>query len=470
MKKVLLSSMIFLAFHLSSKAQCNAAFTYSITNNIVNFMSADSLPYGASVWYFGDGSAGWASYFTHPYNASGTYSVKHIVYDSLNHCSDSTVKVITVNFTPSCNASFSYYQDSTHLGNYYFYDQSAIIGSYFASATWTINGSTVNDTLINQGQAFNYSFTKPGIYHVCEMLQTSSGCTSSSCQDINVVHVDSCSLNIIFTDAKENSNPFAIQFTSTVNTSSTANVSYSWYFGDGATDTTKNPIHTYTKGIYNVTAYAFYTDSNKLSCSSYYYAPLYVNIGPVYTCSINFTYTANSSKPNEISFAATGGQVFSTEEWYIAKTFSQTDSFFVDTSNYVQLNSIDPKYTFTDSGYYWVRVQATTQSGCIVISNWQTLYIDSALANVQSPDSASRIAAYPNPATNTVNLSLALPSNNTISINIYSSSGILVLTKQVSGVAGNNQVALPVQNLKPGVYYAEINYGSFTKRSRFQKM
>jgi hypothetical protein len=31
-------------------------------------------------------------------------------------------------------------------------------------------------------------------------------------------------------------------------------------------------------------------------------------------------------------------------------------------------------------------------------------------------------------------------------------------------------LSIPVQNLKPGVYYIKINYGSEVKRSRFQKL
>ncbi len=468
MKRILFALFIIASVGTKAQTKCNAAFTYTINKNIVSFSSADSLPYAASIWYFGDGNIGWASYYTYNYNSPGTYTVKHVVTDSSAGCADSSVQIINVNFTPSCAAAFQYSRDSTHLSNYFFYDASTIVGGSISSYSWTINNNVVANT-----QSFGYAFPQAGTYNVCEQIQTSSGGSSQSCQNVIVSSTDSCSLKVSFTYSPQPSNPLAVQFASIVNTNST--VSYSWNFGDSTSDSTKNPVHVYSKGIYYPILYVFSADSI-LNCSAYYTIPVYVNIGPADTCSVSFTYSANPSNPNQISFTANSGQPIASQNWTIVNAYAQFDSLPfnynnpIDSSGFIHINGNNPTYVFADSGTYSAMVQITTQAGCVVSSGWQYIGIDSIAKNALAPDSSSQVTAYPNPATNSVNLNLALPSSSNVIINIFNSMGNLILTQQSAGTAGSNQVAIPVQTLKPGVYYVEINYGGYTKRSRFQKM
>jgi len=455
MKRILLLFVLAFSMHAHAQSQCNATFTYTINNNVVTFNSTDSIIHGVSMWYPGDGSVNWGSYLSYAYNAPGTYTVKHFVIDSVSNCSDSSVQTINVQFMPSCSASFQYYSDSTNLSHYFFYDQSTIIGSSYKSFQWTINGAVVS-----QDESFAYIFPQTGSYQVCEQIGSYSGCTSTICKNISVIHLDSCTLNVSFTYSPEQSNPLAIKFSSTTETNS--NVSYNWYFGDGTYDTSKSPVHLYTKGIYNATLQEAIRNDSLITCSSSSTATIYVNIGPADTCSANFTYTANPTKPNVISFTANSGQPIVSQQWTIFKNYDSADEIILQTNN--------PTYTFTDSALYYVSLKVVTESGCTANSNLQIVVMDSIAANTANPNSAQQIPAYPNPATNNVNLNVPLTANNNITINIFSAMGNLIITKQIAGIAGSNAITIPVQSLQSGVYYIQINYGNETSRSRFQKL
>lgn len=455
MKRILLLSAFICILFVHAQSQCNAKFTYVITNNVVNFNSADSLTQGVSMWYPGDGSVIWGSYISYAYNTPGSYTVKHIVIDSLNNCRDSSVQIISVQFTPSCSASFNYFRDSTSLSHYFFYDQSTIIGSSYKSFQWTING-----TAVSTDGSFSYVFTQAGTYHVCEEIASYSGCTSTSCKDISITALDSCTLNASFTYGANQSNPLSIKFTPAADTNTA--VSYSWYFGDGTYDTAKTPVHIYAKGIYNASLQKARKTDSLIDCSAFYGATVYVNIGSGDTCSASFTYTANTVNPNIISFTANNGESLASQQWTIIKNY--------DSANAVILQTNNPTYTFADSGLYYVTLKVVTQSGCTAYDYWQPIFVDSLTADTARPNSVIRMPAYPNPATSNVNLNIALTANNNITVNIYSAMGNLIITKQITGIVGNNQITIPVQSLQSGVYYMEINYGNEVKRSRFQKL
>jgi PKD repeat protein len=460
MKRILLSLVLGCSLIAHAQAQCSAKFSYTANNNIVTFSAADSLAYGSS-WDFGDGNVNWGAIsLSHNYNNPGTYSVKHWVTDTITKCSDSSVQSISVQFTPSCSASFGYYIDSIHLGHYFFYDASTIIGSNYLGAQWTIDGAVI----ANNTQTFSSDFTQTGTYHVCEQIKTSSGCASSSCQDILVPTIDSCNLNASFTYTPEQSNPSAIMFSPTMDTGT--NVSYSWYFGDGIYDSTKNPVHIFAKGIYYVNLTLQKRFTNTTNCNANFSAPVYINIGPADTCSINFTYTANPGKPNVISFTENSGQPIASQQWAIYKGW---ESLVVNSAALAYLKGNNPTYTFPDSGYYFITLKITTDAGC-ASSTAAEIFIDSIARGTVLPNSVTQMPVYPNPATNNVNLLVTLPSNNNIGVNIYSAVGNLIITKQIAGTSGDNRLSIPVQNLKPGVYYIKINYGSEVKRSRFQKL
>lgn len=460
MKKKLYLLILFVApFMLSLKAQnqrsCNAAFTYTINQNMVSFSPVDSFAQQGE-WIFGDGNSSWGLYVTNSYAASGTYKVTHIVSDSAI-CSDTSLQTITVNFTISCLVDITYSIDSGSLNSpsfnnqYIFTAQPSVIGSTVKNYSWTIDSTISTDSTNN---SFRYKFLHLGTHHVCVQLQTYSGCVATKCIDIPVKNIDSCTASYTYTVSPEN--PLLVTFKPSPDSS---NYKYQWYF-NGVEDTASHPVHLFSKGVSEIYLVISKYDSAVNVCSASAAGSISVGLGPADTCSLNFSYTINPSMPNQVSFIAQGGQPLVSQDWTIIALPDSTG---------ITLQSNNPVYNFTDTGYYLIKLKAVTQAGCID-SVLQEILIDSFPRNATASNQSQLLNAYPNPASNQVSININLPENTSVMVNIFSVSGNIVATKKLEGFAGANIISMPVQNLQSGIYYIEIKYGNETKRSRFQKM
>jgi len=110
---------------------------------------------------------------------------------------------------------------------------------------------------------------------------------------------------------------------------SPGHVSYSWNFGDGTTDTSANPTHTYSRaGQFLVCV----TAVDSLNCISKYCDSLEV----ISKCATNFTYTINE---NVATFSVTGGAKSNTTyTWRIADSVTKTGATVTHT--YPQSNRV----------------------------------------------------------------------------------------------------------------------------------
>ncbi len=440
---------------------CNAAFTYSISQNTVFFTPVDSSIYGG-FWNFGDGTTEVSFAASHAYGSPGTYTVYHIIQDSTSHCQDSSEQTVQVNFSPSCSISMQVFGDSNYRGaspvnpdTYTFIAYPNLVGSVLKSLTWTIDSSVVSND-----ESIGHTFNAVGQYNVCVQLQTYSGCVASACKEIVVTRIDSCNLNASFTYQTLSSG----QDSTTIGFSPSpqdTSLSYRWYFGDGGSSSMENPEHVYAgKGIFT-TFLSISKSFGTNNCQSNYSGQIYINVGPADTCSVSIGYSATPGKQNVIAFVANGGQPITAEQWTITKL---PDSILVTT-----ISSLNPTYVFTQTGTYIISLVATTQAGCVNAAYLQ-INIDSIQEINGSPISVQELMTYPNPANNQVRLSIPLFANAPILVNVYTVSGKLIRSTQVQGVAGSNLVTLPVDNLPSGMYYIEIQTGNTISRSRFTKL
>ena len=222
-----------------------------------------------------DTSGGGWGYFNNVYtDSNGLYNLtitppagiirqfKATTYDCHQHRIDSfftnTTQNITLNFMicykppPTCNAYFR----TDSLNNPYirhFIDQ-----SYGTPTSYNLDfGDGTFSTLKNPAHTF-----AKGDFNVCLSIYDSvTNCSSTDCR---WVYIDNhCFVGFIYDDSN-----LTVKFFGYNNTALTKSVSYSWEFGDGATSTLQNPVHTYSSlSSFNVCMTANVIDSQNYSCS-----------------------------------------------------------------------------------------------------------------------------------------------------------------------------------------------------------
>ena len=74
----------------------------------------------------------------------------------------------------------------------------------------------------------------------------------------------------------------------------------------------------------------------------------------------------------------------------------------------------------------------------------------------QIGEAENTMSIYPNPFNNHINIDYGAQSGGQAVIRLYDMTGRQVLSKTVNTIAGNNNLKLETQNLKPGVYLLKI--------------
>jgi PKD repeat protein len=430
--------------NVSPATNCNAAFTAlrdSIQQNLFYFSAANNTPGVLHTWHFGDGGQGTGANTSHLYSSPGTYFVIHIIHDTANNCTDSAQQSVVINPTVNCNASYTATRDSVQHTRYYFNALSTGPGH---SYQWKIDNVQVSTSA---------SFTRvltPGFHQVCLLVTTTSGCSALNCQDLFVVDSTACNWQASFTTTAAPSNPKQITF---YPNPTGATKSYVWTIYQPMQApviyTTVNPVHTYsTAGTYPVRLDIY---DSATACFDTVRQNVQVHGSPADSCNVSFTYTVQQ---NQVSFTGVSNQTFTSQTWYIVA---------FDSSLNVTLNTMNPTYTFADSGSYSVCLYAVTNTGC---ARWYCQTISVAGARVMNV-----LPSFPNPADGpNVNLRLTLPETNRIRVTVYNTSGNIVYDAERSGSQGSNTITIPVAGLQRGQYFVDIRYGNERKRSIFQKL
>lgn len=224
---------------------CNADFTYntdsSCVTHFVNASVGSNLTYQWNI----NGNT-YTSANPGVSLPNGNYSVYLYTYSSGAFC-DSAYQSVYVNCgggNPSggCNASFSYYPDSTSC-NTQFYNQST--GSNL-SYEWR---DMSNFALLSTQQNPNLNLGTGGHYIALYTYSGGQFCDSATAY-INVTcGGNPCQANAffsVFADSTNAGNYFAYNMSS-----GSGSIAYSWNFGDGTTSTQQYPFHQYvTPGHY----------------------------------------------------------------------------------------------------------------------------------------------------------------------------------------------------------------------------
>lgn len=331
-------------------ANCEASFTYSLDSIhplIYHFYSTSSIPAGTTVstynWDFGDNTAhGTTQDPWHTYSLTGTYHVCLTITTS-NGCTSTKCQEIQVTQV-GCHANYEYQIDSSNILKVHFFNTSSIpVGSTLISHVWSFGDGTANATTSDPW----HTFATAGIYQVCLTINSTSGCSSTHCMEIQVGQ-NECEASFEYKRDSLNLMHFHFFNTSTA-PMGTNIISRSWDFGDGtALATTNDPWHTYAvAGEYNVCL----TITTSIGCSSTVCKVVHAAVGSL-ICNSWFTFTQDSLTVNFEGH--TNSQYPTTWQWNFGDPASPNNTSDNQT----------PHHVFTTSGTYYVSLHTINSVGC----------------------------------------------------------------------------------------------------------
>lgn len=212
--------------------------------------------------------------------------------------------------------------------------------SGYTSFAWSF-GNSATSTLVNP----SVSYTSPGTYTISMQASGTAG-TQTVTKTITVYPPPVISFTA--TDVIGCA-PLVTSFSSVVTPNATGRVRYRWDFGDGGTDTTANPKHTYlTGGVYSVTL----TVTNGMGCTETVVQTRIVTVHPKPVSNFSATRNIICSIPAFAQFnASAGGTSPFTYRW----DFGDGSPAGTGAS---------PSHTYTSAGIYTVKLYTTDSKGC----------------------------------------------------------------------------------------------------------
>ena len=417
---------------------CDANFTATVNQSAVTFIAAASHYY--SNWNFGDGNSALGDNVTHTYAQAGTYSVMHIVHDSIGTCADSMYQNVTVTSAPpTCSTDFDVTPDTVYYDYWYYFRATQATIQNAQTYSWTVDGGSPLSTGIGL-----YWRITPGTHQVCLTTTTVSGCTSSKCKTIVAEPI--CNMNASFTATHNAVNNRQVSFTPSP---IQAGLIYHWDFGDYSPTSQSNqqsPTHTYAQpGTYSV---KLTVRTN--NCRDTIRQNVFID-----TCTALFTYTLDSH--GDAVFYSASPQTQVSQTWHLIS--------LLDSTLHVTLTGPSPSYSFPDTGYYYLCLDVLTTTGCVAH------HCDYIYVNHVGARSARYVSSYPNPVTgSTVQFKVSSVSATTMQYKIYNLQGVMVYQSEHPVGVGLNIITVPVQQLQRGQYFVDITCGDQRKRSIFQKL
>ena len=115
-------------------------------------------------------------------------------------------------------------------------------------------------------------------------------------------------------------------------------------------------------------------------------------------------------------------------------------------------NNNETDYSFTDAhmlqGNNYYRLRQVDRDGIVRYSKVVTLY---------DMQNSGKMEVFPNPAVATLNFSVTSPAMQPVLVQIYSLTGVMMMSAQQELAAGNNQQTLAINNLRTGNYILKVS-------------
>jgi PKD repeat protein len=435
---------------------CNLEVKFDYRKDTLNplkiyFLNHTLVPTAAAqyLWTFGDGTSSTERNPIHVYQAPGTYEVCLKVIIS-NTCFEKVCKLVTIQ-APQCDvrAKFEWKRDASQWNKLWFNNLSHPIQNIWRTS-WTYGDGT-------SSQDFNsfHVYQQPGKYYVCLKVQSLSGCIDTYCDSVIVRKPDSCDNKSDFRFEVNPNNLLEYHFKPKAGHQAWK---YFWNFGDGTSSTSITPIHKFAQpGVYKVCL----TVQTTSTCRTTTCKEIRVGLN-CDEVKVKFEYKRDSTKPYIVKFRAIGNMPIIKQRWIIRKDSNGT--FPAPLPVIIEANN--PTYSFKDSGWYVVCLQAVTSNNCQK-TYCERIYI--ARGENGRVTTSSLIPVYPNPASNLVRLEVQVETSTMLQMRVLDGTGSAKMQFTAPAMPGNNLITIPVEKLSNGMYMVEIRYGNQVKLAKFQK-
>ncbi|MGC4100256.1 PKD domain-containing protein [Ferruginibacter sp.] len=422
------------------------------TNLTAPIGTADSVR-----WTFGDGTVlngiqgnPAVANPVHEYAQPGTYTVCLRVKKNGNAagttpCVREICKTVVV--TSPCNfqVNFSMHRDSLIPRKVYFTNLT-VTTSANAIVKWSFGDGTYATTW-----NADHTYAQPGTYVVCLTVQLSATCIRDKCDTIVIPATPSC---LEISKFKYEKSPVDNQLYKFTPDYLSNDIVYTWTFGDGTGSHDPIVLHHYAQPGTYIACLTAWRGPNCASttCKEIKVLPQ-INCDSIH---VSYTYQKDPFVPNKIYFYANANYTILDQTWTITRLSPATTPPVI-------LHQNNPVYVFHDTGYYNVCLKAVMLGGCIK-EYCHVIHIE------QVVNSTCELQAYPNPASNVVNVNVTLTQPGMIDAYIYNAMNMLVKEKHQAGITGNNLVSININDLTPGLYNIKLVYGGKTCYARFTKL
>lgn len=437
-EKILFTLVVLAGFQLSSNAQCDANFTYTVDSvqGIVSCTNTSTIGTIDSpvvyTWYEIPGNV--LSNSVNP-NIPFTDGVHTLCLIMENDSCVDTFCTVIVMPARYCLAQYTYLVNNTS-GEVQFTNQSTGVNSEYI---WSFGDGVSFSTDANPIHTY-----ENGWYYVCLNIQNpDSSCSDVDCHFIRIQKPTPTPCIADFNYEYDTVNSKIVHFSN--QTFSDSSTSVIWLFPGEQTDTTNQPSFDFqTVGNYTVCLLV----SGPLCADSICKTIEVIQVLPV--CDANFTYqlfkdTVTGGTPRIAVFnnQSVGNNL--SYEWYV------NDSL-------VSINQ-DPIYYYPTDGFYKVCLVASNQNLCSDSTCQQiTILSSTGIENAQD----CGISISPNPALTEVRIDVTDCMEQVEHLTIYSMMGTLAYEQS----AEITSVTIPLANWAKGMYIVEVKTTHYLIRKK----
>lgn len=237
-------------------------------------------------------------------------------------------------YASDCDADFEFEVDGYTVS---FTDFSESETGDIVSYSWTFGDGSVSDDANPE-----HTYTEPGLYEVCLVIETSGGCSDERCESVLIGGLECAAY---FTYEAEG---LVVEFDNGSETTGDA-IEYSWSFGDGTYSEMAEPLHEFSEpGTYEVCLEIITETETGETCTDVYC--LDVTVTAAGDCFAEFTVEFDGLTVYFNSTTDPGP--------------GDVESYFWEFGDGTEGDDADPSHTYTEPGEYEVCLEVLFADGC----------------------------------------------------------------------------------------------------------